>query len=200
MLCLSLAGGGLVAFTGASCASSDQGSDYDPFAPAGSQERAQARREREARANALASITAKPDAGKPPKVVPKKKPAAPLPSATAVADAGAPEPADATTDAGVADAASDAGSPAPSAGDLCDKLCGRVVACAKEMMGNAPPGMGPSIMGDMVDKMAKECSEECAKEVKDADASRIAKGKACLAAPDCDDFMTCMRELRSKDD
>ncbi len=187
--------GGLLAL---SCASSSDPLGYSPNKPASSQQRATARREREARKKALAELTAKPDAGKAPDASAKAPPIPVLsPADAGVTDASDAAVSDATTDAG--DAATDAGHAAPSADGLCDKLCGRVLVCAKEQMSQGPPGMGPSLVDEMVGKIATDCGEKCAEKIKDADAERLAKGRACLKAPDCDAFQTCMRELRDDD-
>lgn len=198
MLVLSVGVGGMIAL---SCASSgDQVSDYSAFAPASSQQRAEARRERQARQKALAELSARPDAGVAPEAPPPPEPPPPPPVAEAV-DAGVDAADAAPTDAGaVVDAGpADAGPAPPSAADMCDKLCARAMACVREMMGNAPPGLGDGMLEDMVKKVGEECATECAKEVKEADAEQMKKAQECLDVSDCDAFMTCMRELRGED-
>lgn len=194
-LCISLGFGSLIAV---SCASgTDQVGSYSAFEPAPSQARAQARKEREARKRALADLSASVDAGTPPppsRRPPPPKPPKPPPAPTSSASA-APSASVAAGDAG----APDAGPPGVDKDALCAKLCERVVVCAKEMMGSMPPGLGPSVMDNMISKIEKECSDECTSEIKDADAERVKKGQACLDAPDCDEFMKCMREVRGKD-
>ena len=85
----------------------------------------------------------------------------------------------------------DASAPEPP---LCEALCDRVLACAKELMPPLPPGFpGPD---DLFDEMRKGCLDECTKELDSGDESRRSGARRCLSEPDCEAFMRCVEALR----
>jgi hypothetical protein len=192
LLCLAPLLGALIA---SSCTSTSDG--FDPSEPASSAERAQARAERSARQKALAEQSARTDAGPPPEPTP------PLPPP--------PEPVVEVPDAGVdvvvVDAAADAAPPVASAdaapppvpGDLCNRICARVVACAKEIMGSGAPDVGGGVFNEMVQNIGKECASKCAQEVAKGDRQRLQQAEKCLEAKDCDAFSECVRSVVGDD-
>jgi hypothetical protein len=161
--------------------------------PASEQERAAARRERDARKKALAEQGDRPEPE--PEVAPPPPPPPP-PPAPEVADAGT-DAADAAVDAADAavdaapDAAPEAGAPDP--GDLCRRICERALECARRMLEGA--GDDPTFLERMLKEMGDQCREECAQRTATATTEQLAAAEKCLAVRDCEEFMTCMREL-----
>ncbi len=191
MLCLSLGLGGLLAL---SCASSgDQVGGYSALRPASSQQRAQARKEREARQKALAELTAQPDAGPAPE--PEPEPEAPPEPVSEVEDAGVEDAAPAPSDASPEPSESP-GEKLPKAADLCPKICDRVMACAQEMMKDMPPELGDSFLKGMLQQARADCLKECPEKVKDSDPEKIKAASKCLEEKDCDAFGECIRKVR----
>ncbi len=172
------------------CASGDRVGGYSAFEPAPSQQRAEARREREARKKALAELSAKPDASvsaPPPLPPPPPPPPEPEVEDAGVADAAPAD--DAAADAAVTDAAPPEPK-GPTDEEGCRKVCDRAVACVKEIF---PPGFSPPGMD-----IDKECMDRCTKEAKDADASRKEKALKCLELNSCEKFMDCIQDVKDK--
>jgi Cys-rich protein (TIGR04453 family) len=161
-----------------------------------STERLEARRQRELRRRAFEQQDAGPrgDAGaeSPPEPELEPPPAASASAAVEVepADAGASDAApsdlpDGGGDASVGDAAPP---PAPLTQEqLCAKICDRVFECATEMMGDTVP---PEVVERMKESMRGKCMEECGKETRDIDQAR-----ECLAKEDCEEVMTCLKDV-----
>ena len=116
-----------------------------------------------------------------------------------MASADPPEP----VDAGVADAATDAAADVVDAGPpsletLCHDLCARAIACALEMVEGHAGGLDPDIVERMQEQMREgeeQCREECTTNMDAADEERMTRAGKCLDEKDCEDFLSCMREV-----
>jgi hypothetical protein len=180
-----------------SLVSCTSGLDAHEPPPASSSERAVARDERAARKRALEQQGERDDTAPAPKPPPPPPPE-PMPSASASAsasadvsapDAGAPSDAGANADAGV-DAA------APDDATLCKRLCERAVSCATRAFDDAP-ALPPEVrrrMEESIREGADRCIEQCGEEVA-TKPERASEARACLAKPDCDAFLACVKAL-----
>ncbi len=159
--------------------------------PASSAARAEARRQREMRQEALDELQGRPK---------KKAKTAPPPKATATATA-APPPAPSGEGGGGGEGGGTGGGGGEGGGEaaadepvdlsaLCDEICARALSCARETM---PPELQGSA-GPMLEAMSASCGARCQEEAAKADAKDIAEGKACLEQ-DCEDFMSCVSDL-----
>jgi hypothetical protein len=188
-ICLALAGGAAIA---TSCSQGPRVEGYQAE-PASTQERALARREREQRKKALdeQGDAAAPEPPPPePPPPPPPEPTASASAVTAAVDAG-PDAADAAVDAGPPPVP-DAGGPDPR--ELCDRICERALECARRMLEGAGDS-DPTFLERMLKEMADQCRQECSTRIPTASTAQLAAAEKCLSIRDCEDFMSCMRDL-----
>ena len=101
-------------------------------------------------------------------------------------DAGEADAGEAQTDGGPV--STDAGTLDPAAS--CERMCDKVIACMRSIVGDMPPGMDE---GALSRKLRKECMDECTADI-DEHADEAA---ACLEIEDCSDFLDCIKDIDS---
>jgi len=189
---LALLGLGTALGAASSCSSATPDPSVE-LPPASASARAEARRQRELRQEALEELQGQPKSKKAKSPPPPKAPTAPTPPPASSGEGGAGGAGGAAGGADAEGGAGGAGGAADAPVDLsalCDRICERAVTCARETM---PPELQGNA-GPMLEAMAASCGNRCREQAEKADGQDIEKGKACLDES-CEDFMSCVSDL-----
>lgn len=190
---LLLFGLGTAAVAAASCSSAPPEPGF-ALPPAGPSARAEARRQREMRREALEELQDDPNkedkakSAAPPKAM--AEPSEPEATGEGGAGGGGEGGAGGAGGGGEGGASNDTANEEVDASTLCGQLCERVVSCAKEKM---PPELQGNA-SSMLDSMAASCRNRCVEEAEKATSDHVAKAKGCLD-DSCDEFMDCVSDL-----